>query len=152
MRTDTAAFASKNVALAKEPRYVIELAFDSANTILWYFTSHADAALPGGASAILNVVKGLSGTSQTLNPNTAAATIGAISFSLVDRASIVTSTLGAQLVLGRSTRKQRVRVYVGYEGLAFADYTLVQTQLLTEISFLNGAYKFTCADIQREMR
>ena len=152
MRADTAAFAAKNVALAKRPRFVVEVAFDSDNTILRYFTSHSDSALPGGASAILGVVEGLSGTSQTLNPDTANATIGAISFSLVDKASIVTTTLGGQLALGRSTRRQRVRVYVGYEGLAWADYTLVQTQLVTEISYREGLYQFKCADVQREMR
>jgi len=152
MRADTAAFAAKNVALAKRPRYVIEVAFDSANTILRYFTSHSDSALPGGASSIMGVVEGLSGTSQTLNPDTANASIGNISFSLVDKASIVTTTLGGQLALGRSTRRQRVRVYVGYEGLAWADYTLVQTQLVSEISYSEGAYKFSCADVQREMR
>lgn len=152
MRTDTAAFTTRNRALVKRPRYVIELAFDSANSILWYFTSHSDAALPEGASAIPGVVEGLSGTSQTLKPDVANASIGNINFSLVDSDSVVTETLGGQLVLGRSTRRQRVRVYVGFEGLAWADYTLVQTQLVTEISYDEGAYKFSCADVQREMR
>lgn len=152
MRTDTSAFASKNVEVAKRPRYVIELAFDSASTILWYFTSHTDSALPPGASSILGVIEDMSGTSQTLSPDTANASIGNINFAVVDRASIVTTTLGGELVLGRSTRRQRVRVYVGFEGLAWADYTLVQTQLVTEIAYSEGAYKFTCADVQREMR
>src|SRR5258706_11732756 len=143
MRTDSAAFAQKNIELAKDPRYVIELAFDSANTQLWYFTSHSDAALPptGVSGSILGIVEGLSGTSQTLNPDTANASIGSINFSLVDTTSIVTTTLGGQLVLGRSTRKQRVRVYVGYQGLAWADYTLVQTQLVTAIALADGASK-----------
>jgi hypothetical protein len=152
VRTDTAAFAAKNVALAKRPRYVIELAFDAASTILWYFTSHTDSALPPGASSILGVIEAISGTSQTLNPDTANASIGNINFMVVDRASIVSSTLGSELVLGRSTRRQRVRVYVGFEDLAWADYTLVQTQLVSEIAYSEGAYKFVCADIQREMR
>jgi len=153
MRIDSALFAQKNVELAKDPRYVIVLSFDTANTVLWAFTSHSDAALPPGLTgSILGIVEGFSGTSQTLNPDTANASIGSIDFSLVDRLSIVTTTLGAQLQVGRSTRKQRVQVYVGYQGLAWADYTLVQTQLVTEIGFSEGAYKFKCADIQREMR
>ena len=152
MRADSLAFAAKNIELAKRPRYVVELAFDPENTVLWYFTSHADAALPGGASSIAGVVKGISGTSQTLQPDVANASIGNISFSVVDKASVVTDTLGTQLVLGRSTRRQRVRVYVGFEDMAWADYTLVQTQLVSEISYKDGAYEFTCADIQREMR
>lgn len=152
MRTDTVLFTQKNTAKDKRPRYVIELAFDSANTILWYFTSHADTATPGGASVISKVVEGLAGTSQTLSPDKATATIGDISFKLVDKDSVITNQLGSQIALGRSTRRQRVRVYVGYEGLDFADYSLVQTQLVTNISYDAGSYNFSCKDIQREMR
>jgi len=153
VRTDTALFAEKNTALFKRPRYVIELAFDSANTILWYFTSHANTPLPvGGSNIIQGVIEGLSGTSQKLNPDLANAVIGNINFSLIDRASVVTEALGDELQLGRSTRRQRVRVYVGYEGLGWDDFTLVQTQLVTRIAYQEGAYQFVCADVQREMR
>lgn len=152
MRVDTLPFVAKNLARVKRPRYVVEVAFDSANAVLWYFTSHTDSALPPGAQAILQVLESLTGTSQALNPDTANASIGSISFKLVDRARVVTQTLGGQLALGRSTRRQRVRIYVGYEGLAWADYTLIQTQLVTEITYDKGAYNFSCADVQREMR
>jgi hypothetical protein len=153
MRTDTANFTIRNSSRAKRPRYVIEIAFDSANTILWYFTSHANTPVPGGgAGTVQEVVETLSGTSQTLNPDTANATIGNINFNIVDRGGAVTTALGSELALGRSTRRQRVRVYTGYEGLGFADFTLFQTQLVTEISYDNGSYSFKCADIQREMR
>lgn len=152
MRNDTVKFSKLNTALAKRPRYVIEVAFDSASTVLRYFTSHSDCASPDVGATIYGVIEGISGTSQKLNPDLANAIIGNIEFKLVDVASIITATLGGQLVLGRSTRRQRVRVYVGFEGLVWSDYTLVQTQLVTEISYLDGAYSFTCSDIQREMR
>lgn len=152
MRQDNATFAAKNLAAVKRPRYVIEQSFTADNSILRYFTSHSDAALPGGASALLGVVVGISGTSQTLNPDTANASIGAISYRLLDKDSQVTTSLGAQLALGRSTRRMRTRVYVGYEGMAWADYVLVQTQIVTRISYHEGVYTFKCADVQREMR
>lgn len=152
MRTDTVSFTEQNGALAKSPRYTIELAFDSANTILWYFTSHADAATPAGASVISGVIEAITGTSQRLEPDKAVSTIGAISFKLVDFAGSVTAQLGAQLALGRSTRQQRVRVYVGFEGIAWEDYTLVATQLVESIDYHEGVYNFSCADIQRAMR
>lgn len=152
MRTDTSPFEAKNKAPNKRPRYVIEIAFDSANTILRYFTSHDDAALPGGASATLGVIESISGTSQTLQADEANASIGNITFKVADKASAITSLLGTQLALGRSTRRQRVRFYVGYEGLAWADYSLVQTQLLTDLAWDGGAYTFRCMDVQREMR
>jgi hypothetical protein len=152
VRTDTAVFAKHNAALSKEPRYVIEMAFDLANTVLWYFTSHADAALPGGGGIVTSVLERLSGTSQQVNPDQANATIGNIDFDFVDKGSIITSTLGAQLALGRSTRQQRVRVYMGYAGDAWADYTLIQTQLVSELSYSAGMYTVHCQDIQRAMR
>src|SRR5262245_59489089 len=103
MRVDSALFASANASRVRRPRYVVEMSFDSANSILRYFTSHADSALPGGATAVLNVVQGLSGTSQTLNPDKAAATIGNIGFRLVDKGGQVTTVLRGQQALGRST-------------------------------------------------
>jgi hypothetical protein len=157
MRTDNAAFAQKDAAAEKSPRYVIELAFDGANTILHYFTSHAGTPVPAGASVTQNVVRELSATSQTLNPDTAVATIGSISFELIDLAAQINALLGGQLALGRSTRLQRVRLFVGYEGLTFnaladREFVLVQTQLVDEIAYDGGIYKFRCLDVQRELR
>jgi hypothetical protein len=153
MRVDTTAFTLKNTAKVKRPRYVIEISFDSANTILWYFTSHLDTPVPGGGAGVTQgVIEGLSGTSQTLNPDNANATIGNVNFNIVDKGGVVTTVLGSELALGRSTRRQRVRIYIGYEGLAFSDFTLFQTQLITEIDYNEGSYNFKCADIQREMR
>lgn len=152
MRPDTFIFATHNVALTKEPRFVVEVAFDEANTILWYFTSHADAALPGGGGLISTVIQEWSSASQSLNPDAANSTIGNIDFLFVDIGGNITSTLGTQLALGRSTRQQRVRAYMGYKGDAWADYMLVQTQLVSEIQYDKGNYRIVCNDVQREMR
>ena len=152
MRADTAAFAEKNQATSKDPRYTVELSFDSGNTILAYFTSHSDAATPGGGTTFAGVLEGVSGTSQRIDPDKGNSTIGDVGFTVVDSAGAVSSQLGAQLVLGRSTRLQRVRVYAGYEGLAFADYTLLATQIVSSISLNDGAYRFSCNDVQRIMR
>ena len=152
MRADTVTFAQANSARARNPRFVIEVAFDATNSTLRYFTSHADAATPIGATVVAGVIQGISGTSQTLKPDTAAATIGNINFTLVDVGGAVTTALGGQLALGRSTRLQRVRVYMGYEGFAWADYVLVQTQLVQDIAYNAGAYKFGCLDVQRQLR
>ena len=153
MRTDTPAFAEKNRAKSKEPRYTIEQAFDSGNTVLRYLTSHTDAATPGGATVISRVIEGLSGTGQTLDPDKANAAIGAIKFRAVDKGGAITTLLAAQLAAGRSVRRQRTRVYKGFKGLAWSDYTLVQTQLVDkDVTVDGGSYAFSCADIQRELR
>lgn len=162
MRADPDFFVRRNSELSREPRHIIEISFDEANANLWYFTSHDDIVLHGGASSVSRCVQKLAVTSQDLKAETATATIGAINFDLVDRGSAVTNALAGQLALGRSTRRQRVRVFYGFKGFAWADpasvlglqpeYRIIQTQLVTLIEYKDGAYHFTCADIQRELR
>jgi hypothetical protein len=152
VRSDNLIFAAQNLAAAKSPRYTVEVAFDKAATDLHYFTSHDDAATPAAAAKTLGVVQNISGTSQTLDPANARSSIGAISFNLVDKSSAVRDLQYTKLVLGKSLRGMRMRVYIGFEGLAWADYVLVQTQLIDYVSFDGGVYKFQCSDIQREER
>lgn len=157
MRADNAAFAEKNAAAEKSPRFVWEQSYDSANTILRYFTSHNGTPVPAGAAVIQNCIKDVSATSQTLNPDTANARIGAIKIELRDIGALVTDLFGGQLALGRGTRLQRGRLFVGYEGLTFnslidREFVLVQTQLVDEIAYDDGSYFIRCLDIQRELR
>lgn len=160
MRVDSQVFSQRNAELTRSPRYVVELSFAEDNSELWYFTSHDDIRIHFGANTISRVVQAVAVTSQTLNPATAAATIGTISFDLVDRGGAVTAVLGSELTLGRTARRRRVRVYYGFEGMRWFDpagaasleYALIQTQIVTLVEFDRGAYHFTCADIQREAR
>src|SRR3990172_1983973 len=111
MRSDGAAFALKNQARTKLARYSIEIAFDAAATDLYYFTSdkQSNSAIPPDAAVTYNVIEGLSGTSQQINPDEARATIGAIQFSLVDRNSAITSLFNAKLAGGNGLKGKRVR-------------------------------------------
>lgn len=152
MRTDTAAFYDKNTAPDKDPRYTIEIAFDSANTILRYATSHADAKHPTGATVIYSVVQGISGTSQKINPDQAVASIGSISFNLTDKNNQVRDLQFDQYTLGYSLRGMRVRVYMGFDGLDWADYSLIQTQIIESVKYKDGQYNFVCSDVQRLTR
>lgn len=152
MRSDSAAFALQNLAASKEPRYTIEIAFDPANTDLWYFTSHSDGETANPSVTTYGVVEGLSGTSQRITPQKGIATIGNLSFSLVDKSSAVRDLQNTKLVLGKSLRRMRVRVYVGFDGLSWSDYSLVQTQIIDDVQYEDGAYTFKCSDIQREAR
>ena len=152
MRVDNAAFAVKNESLNKDPRYIIELAFDNANTDLHYFTSHADAAVPSGATVTQSVVKSVSATSQKLDPIKAVATIGSINVGFFDRGEAVTTLINNKLVAGDGLRKKRLRFYRGYEGLGWSDYVLFQTQIIDDIRFDGGVYNIGCSDIQRSVR
>lgn len=152
MRIDTATFSRHNAELQKEPRFAFALSFDTANTVLWWFTSHSDTALPGGGGTTTSVLARLSGTSQVLTPDQANATIGNIDLDVVDKDSAITALLNSELALGRSTRQQRIQVYMGYKGDLWTDYTLIQTQLVFEIAYLEGKYTLRCQDVQRAMR
>ena len=152
MRLDNVSFENINTSLSKEPYYVIEISFDTASTDLMYATSNVDAALPGGALSIDGVVKGLTSTSQKVTPEKALSTIGAVDFQLVDINEEVTTTQYNKLQLGDGLRGKRVRVYVGYKGLVWADYVLVQTQIVEDVSYLDKTYFFKCDDVQRQVR
>lgn len=156
MRADSAEFASYNTAANKRPRVVIELSFNTANTDLLYLTSHADCDVPAGAVSsgitIQNVVKNISGQTQEINPDQANSTIGGFSFSVIDKTFAVTNYLNTKLDGGNSLRKKRVRAYIGYRGMLWADYALVLTYIVDGVSYMDGEYKFKCSDIQREVR
>lgn len=154
MRTDTRTFIAANQAKSKDTRFTIVQSFDTANTILRAFTSHVDSAGPSGVTAYKGVIKSFTSTSQSLDPITGNSTIGDISYEVVDYTSQITTELGTQLNTNdRSVRKKRTQVYVGYRGMAWADYTLLTTQFVDRsVEFDSGIYKFNCSDIQREMR
>src|SRR3990172_6428808 len=98
MRVDTAAFAERNLERTKRPRFTVELSFNEANTELLHITSHQDTAYPDGATTVIKgAIRGLSGTSQTLNPDKATSTVGNTNFQLVDKAGQITRELDAQL-------------------------------------------------------
>ena len=152
MRTYNTNFSEVNRATAKEPRLVVEVSFDFANTDLYYFTSHPDAALPSGASSVSGSVAKVTSTSQKLNPIEGRSTIGTINVTLADLSASVTSVISNKLGSGNGLRGKRLRVYVGFKDTAWADYELVQTQIIDQVEFAKGGYTIRCADVQRSAR
>lgn len=149
MRSDNSDFLEYNGSTSKEPRYTIEISFDDDNTDLYYFTSHADSATPAAATVIASVIESLSVISQNIKPEKALATIGSISFKAVDIGNAIRSAQASELAFGNSLKNKRVRVYFGYKGQLWANYILIQTQVIDEVSYLDGAYTFKCSDVQR---
>jgi hypothetical protein len=155
MRLDNVNFATSNSNDAKSPKYVIEIAFDTANTDLHYFTSHDDALLPAGVTTnkTTGCISSLAVTSQSIDPIKSIFTIGTISFEVVDKDGDVTTLLDTKWDADATTSNKRVRVYVGYEDLTtFTDYALIQTQLLGNIVQSDAGYKWLCRDIQRQAK
>lgn len=165
MRADNTFFSSTNAYLSKEPRYVVSIDFDGS---VQYFTSHDDIAnVPG--SPIEDVLRGISATSQTLNPDRANATIGSMSFDLVDLAEAFTDHVRTELESNDiGLRGRTSKFYIGYasdqEGAGIIDggstdddpdydnFALFQTQIVRGVETKDGRYSVKCADIQRETK
>ncbi len=165
MRQDSPLFRADNLAVAKQPRYVIAIDFDGT---VQYFTSHDDIAnVPG--SPIDDVVAGISATSQTLNPERANATIGSMSFDLIDLANAITNKFRTELDTNDvGLRGRTCSFYLGYKSIVhgvqdtgpastsdnpdFDEFVLFQTQIIRNVDTKDGKYTVHCADIQRETK
>lgn len=155
MRNDPPVYVIANEIPNKEPRYTIEIARNLSSTEFFYITSHEDSTTPDGSDTIPGVVetRGISSTSQQLNPDEGRATIGRLTIRAVD----VGGELTEEFHELDSLRGRRVRVYMGYAlqdgGLtAWEDYTLAQTQIIDSVKFDRGAYVLQCSDVQRSAR
>lgn len=150
MRADTQDFGGLNAAKIKDMRFVVVLWFDAAGTDKVHITSHSDIAVP--SPSLTATIKELSVTSQKLNPDTANATIGNISFSVVDKARELTDLQRTKLLAGKGLRDKRVEVYVGFSQLPFDAFRLVATQIIENVEYASGSYDISCNDVQRFAR
>lgn len=148
-RVDTPEFELLNKAQSREPIFVVEIAFDFANTDLHYLTSQSVVGLTG--NIINETLQFVSSTSQKIDYIKALSTIGTIRFQCTDEG--LTTLQRSKLDVDRALTGKRVRVYQGYRGMPWADYQLIQTQIVdASITYKDNIYTFQCADIQRAMR
>ena len=147
MRSNNSNFNLKNQSGSKSIRLVIEIDFSDNGTDLYYFTSHSD--IPTVTPVIHGVLKNTSSISQKLIPERANSSIGSLSFELVDVGSAITSLFNTKRASRKVLFGKRVRLYLGYEGLAWADYRIEQTQYIDKkINFRKGVYHIPCRDAQ----
>src|SRR5919107_1840917 len=149
MRTDPALFAAANSALTKSPRFVARIVYDIDSLAL---TSHAGITGVTAGTILEGVLVEPTVTSQRLRPDDAVAEIGSASFTLADVGSQFTSEINERLVGGAGLRGKTVQFYVGYDGLAFADFVLIATQIVSSVTFNDGVYQVACLDVQRTLR
>jgi hypothetical protein len=148
-RTLTTNFADKNAQLSKEARYTVQISFDTAFSDLVYFKSHADADVPSGATVNDARVLDAPARSQSIDPINAKSEIGKISLKIQDTDAAFTTLVNTKLSGGDGLRHKRVRLYLGYKGLAWSDYLLFQTQIIESWSYKDGVYTINCMDVQR---
>ena len=148
MRVDAPAFAAKNLAAAKSPRMVVKIEYSAVSL---YLSSHADiTGIP--ATHIAGCLIEPSITSQKLNPDQARAEIGSASFTAADVNTEISDNIRALNAAGEGLRGRTCRFYLGYEGLAWSDFVLVGTQIISDASYDRGAYRIACSDVQRSTR
>lgn len=157
MRVDNDAFALKNAEPVKRPHYTIAIAFDDPPTDYVYLTSSRYAEAPAASVAadevIYGVVKGISGQSQQIMPDEGRSTIGTFTFEVTDKDEALTVYMRDKLTAGHGLRNKRMELWVGYDGLLWAEYEKRLTYIISgNPSYKNGTYKFTCSDIQRQLR
>jgi hypothetical protein len=148
MRSAPVTFSSLDESASKAPRFVVAIVYDVDSL---FVTSHSGIAnVPG--TVIEGALVEPSIVSQRLKPDDAAAEIGSASFALVDLGGVFTSEVRERLAEGAGLRGKTVRFYLGYEELAFEDFQLVATQIVSGASYAGGKYSVQCLDIQRTLR
>lgn len=152
MRTDSIALTAANQAADKEPYIVVEFSFDDENTDLLYLTSNDDADTPAGEQVIPGVIEDVSGTSQRLDVKNFNSTIGSMSVTVVDIDGEFSDYLRTKLANDLTITKKRVRFFLGYPGIDFDEYALLQTQIVEREEVENNVYDVRCYDVQRQQR
>jgi hypothetical protein len=71
---------------------------------------------------------------------------------VADLAGTLTDEIRSRLGAAAGLRDKQVEFFLGYAGLAFADFVRVGTQRVTEATFDKGRYQISCADIQRSAK
>lgn len=150
MRTDPA--GSSLTAQKREPRIVVGIIYPFGSI---YATNRANtiANVPG------NVLHGALGdiatASQELFPDEGRATIGSLSFTVVDLDGALTAEFREQLAdFDNGLGRREVRVFTGdTDDFADGTWRRVETYVIdSAVDYDKGAYRFSCSDIQRELR
>lgn len=150
MRTDSINFRRANIAEVGNPVVVVEISFNNANSDLYYLTSHSGVPTPAG-NKNNNCIKSLSSTSQKLNVASFSSTIGSIKIGAIDDGTL-TDYFRTKLFSGKTPSKNRLRLYAGYANQNFNDFSLVQTQIVKDVTYSAGLMTINCLDIQRDTK
>lgn len=148
MRYENPKFATADRSSDKRARFVVNIEFDVGSL---YFTSHVGiSGVPG--TVFDGVLRDISAQSQRIVPDEGRSEIGSMSFSVVDRNSAVTTEFRSKLTSLKGLRNKTVRLYRGFEGFTWSEFSLFQTQKVYDAEFDFGAYRIDCSDITREQR
>lgn len=149
-RADTDAFKVKNQALEKTPKYVVEMAFDTARTDLMHLTTDEETETPTTATDILpNTIKNIKLAGQSVNPLRAMSSISGAAVEFVDVDDGITDKIKAKLAAGDGLRHKTTAILMGFEGLLWADYTTLVTQINSDIAYPHSGVNLKTEDVKR---
>lgn len=136
-----------------EPRLVVAISFDDADTDITYLSSHTDALVPTGTATIDRidgVIKQLSGQSQKIDSATGRHSIGTVTLKFLDWNGELTTKINTKLVGGESLRKKRIQLYKGFDIFTdWDDYSLRFTYVIDSVEVKDNLFTIKCADIKR---
>ena len=139
-----------NINLVQRIHIVAAISFDDADTDIVYVTRFTDSEVPAASTFLKGHLKKLSGTTQAIKPGQRKATIGQMSFSLVDIDHDVSTLLNTKLASNKGLRGKRVQYYIGYDEQTWSEYQLVQTQFFHKsIKQKGDQFSFLSKDVQR---
>lgn len=127
----------------------------SADTDVYWITSHADAlVLPGvPADAKLEgaiIKRGITGTTQKIDYAKGRFSIGGSTVRVADLAGAFSDKINEKLGINEGLRYKRIRIYKGHASLtAWDDYALLATYIVTSIEYNNAVYTIKSSDVQR---
>ena len=141
MRLFGSEFTEANNTESREPRYAIKINNDLG---AFWLVSHADVAT-GGVQYECVISTGV--TSQQITPEQGISVLGGMSIACTDNG--LTAKLRAILASNDTLVNNRGDVYVGYNGLAFADYELLATYWVDGVDNDIESYTLRFIDTQR---
>lgn len=150
MRTDPA--GSRLTAREREPRIVIGIIYPFGSI---YVTNRANSIANVPGNVIHGSLEDVEASSQELSPDDARATIGGLSFSVVDLEGALTAELREQLTdFDNGLGHREIRVFTGdTDNFTDGTWRRVETYVIdSTVEYDKGSYRFTCSDIQRELR
>ncbi|MDH5189294.1 MAG: hypothetical protein OEW37_10110, partial [Rhodospirillaceae bacterium] len=147
MREFNPAYETALANLVKSHRFVVRLDFDGTSPL--FIKSHATSATPPGAAVLSARIISGGVSSQNLESQTIAE-IGTGSFQAIDVGGTLTDALRAKLQAGYSINLNKAVYYKGFEGAAWDEYEIFETQLAGGLlSYHQGVYTVNTKDVQR---
>ena len=142
MITTNAAWDTKNAALAKQPIYVFQI---GGQATVYTTADLAAKGITGTLPAYAAWLKTPTGATQTIDPVAGTSSIGELQLEVVDHGGAVRTLVGTNSLCGATAT-----LLVGYPGIAWTEFVVVQTYVIYKVNPTAGytSWTFVTRDAQ----